>query len=46
MTDTQAMNRIHSILSGTTWTSETIEWVAEVVTQSGRTISPPKEEEE
>jgi hypothetical protein len=46
LTDTEAMERIHKILSGQEWSADQLEWIADVVTATGREILPPGEEDE
>ena len=43
--DTTTLNKIHKILDGTEWDSETIERVAELVEASGRKIGDPNDPE-
>jgi hypothetical protein len=41
LTDTDAMDQIHSILSGQEWNSDTSEHIAQVVMRSNRVILSP-----
>jgi hypothetical protein len=43
MTDTETLDAIAALLDGCEWTAETIEHVARLVMESGRTIREPQE---
>lgn len=44
ITDQEAMSKIHQLMNGTEWDSQTLDDIAGVVQQTGRGIDPPREE--
>jgi hypothetical protein len=43
LNDTEAMDAIHQLLSGTKWSADTLAEVVSVVEDTGRPVEPPEE---